>query len=60
MATAFAHNFTSVRNPFLSQLEFDSDRARGQAIGDFMLQIMLASGMNIQHLIVVNLNTMTQ
>ena len=49
MATAFAHNFTSVRNPFLSQLEFDSDRARGQAIGDFMLQIMLASGMNIQH-----------
>ena len=49
MATAFAHNFTSVRNPFLSQLEFDTDRVRGQAIGDFLLQVMLASGMNIQH-----------
>ena len=49
MATAFAHNFTSVRNPFLSQLEFDGDRVRGQALGDFLLQVMLASGMNIEH-----------
>lgn len=46
-AHTFAHNFTSIRNPFLSQLAIDADRARGESQLDFSLQIALCSGLNI-------------